>query len=260
MTRSPAPRIVTLVIAIVVLGVSMTMLNGRLYSWISGRTVALAAPLAERLGRVRTVLSLFLTRGELAARVELLERENLSLRGSLGELDQLRQDVAFLRDAASLSATRVRIEAGIFSYGSDAGARQAVVNRGSDAGVAAGDVVMTASGALVGVVQSVFPDHAVVRRIHDPGFEVTARIVGGEIAGLARSDGRGALLLDLVRKDEAVSEGAQIVTSGDDRYPGGLVIGTVRSVDPTAPTLFQIIRVTPAIPDDIHGPVLIIRP
>jgi cell shape-determining protein MreC len=84
--------------------------------------------------------------------------------------------------------------------------------------------------------------------------------VGSDVAGLARSDGKGSVLLDLVQKDEQVDEGARIVTSGDDRYPAGLIIGTVRSVDDDAATLFQIVRVAPAAADELHGLVLVIHP
>ena len=137
---------------------------------------------------------------------------------------------------------------------------QTVLNRGTDEGIAVGDVVSTGFGELVGTVERVSADHSIVRMVGDPTLEVTARVLTSDVAGLVRSDRGSSVVLDLVRNDEVVAEGATLVTSGDDRYPAGLIIGTVRSIDHEAVTLFQRIRVTPAVRDDIHGPVLVSRP
>lgn len=262
MPRLATPRIMILGVVVVLLVVNTAVFGGRLLSWAGDRTASVAGAAAGRIAWVRSLTASVMQRSDLAVRISELEAENALLRGRVLQLEEVERQVARYREAANISVrpAGTSLQAGIFSYSTAAGVRQAVVNRGSEEGVATGDVVMTAGGALVGSVQSVFARHATVRRVQDAAFEVTARVSGGDVAGLVRSDGAGGLILDLIQKDESVSEQATVVTSGDDRYPAGLRIGTVRSVDNNAATLFQIVRVTPAIPDDVHGFVLIVRP
>jgi cell shape-determining protein MreC len=218
--------------------------------------------MAARISWVRTIGTTVLQRTDLAQRMTELEEENGRLRGELQRCSEVEREAAFCREAAGIVSRPAgnMQEAGIFSYNTASGIRQAIISRGAGDGVSAGDVVMTSRGELVGVVRSVYESHATVYRIQDVAFEVTARVDGSDVAGLVRADGEGSLMLDLVQNDETVSEGAKVVTSGDDGYPAGLLIGIVRSVNNTAATLFQYVRIEPSVPDGVHGSVLVIRP
>lgn len=262
MSRVTTPRILILGVVVVVCLVNAVLFGGRVFSWAAGSTSTALSAVSSRIAWVNALIASVSLRSDLAVRVAELEDENERLRGELAQFDEVQREAQSLREAAQITARPAGAmqQAAIFSYNTATGIRQAIINRGSDDGVAVGDVVMTSGGALVGSVQSVFPDHATVQRVQDVSFQVTARVSGGDIAGLVRSDGDGALILDLIQKDEVISEGALVITSGDDRYPAGLYIGTVRSVDNNVATLFQIVRINPIVPDAVHGFVLIVRP
>lgn len=236
--------------------------GGRVFSWVADGTVGIVSGASARLGWFNTVRTTIVRRIDLAVRTTELEAQNEQLRGALVRLDEVQREATTCRETANITVrpSGSAVQAGIFAYSISAGVRQAILNRGTDDGITVGDVVMTSSGALVGVVRSVFSEHAIVLREQDVAFEATARIAGSDVAGLVRSDGDRSLVLDLIQKDEHIDEEALVVTSGDDRYPAGLIIGTVRSVNNTAATLFQIVRIEPKVPDAIHGHVLVIRP
>jgi rod shape-determining protein MreC len=262
MPRAATPRILILGVVVVILIANAVVFGGRMFSWVADRTSMAVTVTAARIAWVRSLTLSVVSRTDLAVRVSVLEEENSRLYGQVSQLEDIRREAAAYREVAGITTrpAGTTLQAGVFSYNTVSGVRQAIVNRGTQDGVTVGDVVMTATGALVGSVQSVFTDHATVRRVQDAAFQVTARVSGGDIAGLVRSDGQGALILDLVQKDEAITEGATVVTSGDDRYPVGLLIGTVRSVDNNVATLFQIVRIEPAVPSAVHGMVFIVRP
>lgn len=257
------PRLVLIaVVFIAIVALGSFALHGHLTRWVADHTGPLLAPLSGQLVRARAYIATAASRRDLV-------RENLDLRAELERVrsesagaDEIRQENAFLRAAARLGELigTQPLEAGIFSYLRDGGVYEVVVNKGSGDGVALGDVVITAGGSLVGRVLELSDRHAVVRTIEDPTLQVTARIVGTDVSGLVRLDAVQGLILDLVKKSETVTEGQVVATSGNDRFPAGLVIGTVRSVDTDGTTLFKMVRIAPALPDAVTGKVLIIRP
>jgi len=50
------------------------------------------------------------------------------------------------------------------------------------------------------------------------------------------------------------------MTDGGDGLVGGLLIGTVRSVEQPAASLFSLVHLTPAMDPDIIGRVIVIHP
>jgi rod shape-determining protein MreC len=262
MPRSVAPRpLILLGLAIIVI-VNALLFGNRLTAWVSDGTGRVIAPLTARISGARALLMTTLGRGNLAAKNVALEDEVLRLRAQLANQEELQNKLAVYRDAAGLrehTGTQ-RVLAGIFSYPQSGGVRQVVINRGNSDWIVAGDIVVTPAGALVGAVSRVFEHHATVNVIGDVSLDVTVRISGTEVTGLLHTAADGKVLMDLVQKNETVDEGSVVVTSGDDQYPAGLVVGTVSSVDNDAATLFKIVRVTPAVSDSISGAVIVFRP
>ena len=262
MFRSKFPHLIFFVTCAFIIAVSPLIFHGRIFSWVSDYTATLLSPISQKISSGVSFFTTGITRIDTIKRVRELEDTNKTLTAALVNQDQLRMDVEFYRSAAQLRERfpSSPIVAGIFSYTRAGGVQQAVLNRGTTDGVARGDVVITAHEELLGVVEQAFSDHAIVRILGDSIFEVTARVANSTVAGLIRSESGGKVILDLVQKNEQISEGALIVTSGDDRFPAGLIIGTVRSIDSEAVGLFQIVRVTPALGSRIGGTVLVIRP
>jgi rod shape-determining protein MreC len=127
------------------------------------------------------------------------------------------------------------------------------INQGSSDGVRSGQPVVTGSG-LVGTVDAVGPNFAIVTLLTDADFGAGAKIAEGGITGIVkpaagaprelRMEGPGAS--DDVRKDD------MLVTSGtsDPRFPSpfppDVLIGRVSEVeDPGSDS--QVIRVRPFV-------------
>lgn len=235
-------------------------LDDRLSGWISASQVPWAGTLFEKLsvlgdlaqavGNYRTVaLDTDALARERERRVHLeallraVQEENELLQRSLGIQERLSRPVVPARVFSSL-----RTPLG----------HTLMVDRGSAQGITAGDIVATVSGVLVGQVSTVFSDTAAVRLLTDPGFEVTAKIAGTETTGLARGTGGETISLEFIVQADQVHENDAVVTSGDDRFPPALVIGSVERVQAGQSQLFKDVSVRPTVHDFRFGPVAII--
>jgi rod shape-determining protein MreC len=261
MARSVKPRPIIIAGIAVILIANAVVFGGRLTAWVADISGPLLASASDAMSRARALAGAAVSRGNLAARNVELEDEVLRLRAQLANQDDLRTQLEFYRNASGIRdrTGKEPISAGIFSYPQAGGVHQVVINRGRADWVVVGDIVATPTGAVVGAVSQVFEHHAVVRMVGDIGLEITVHILGTDVSGLLRSTENG-VIVDLVQKNETVTEQAVVTTSGDDWYPAGLVVGTVRSVDNDAATLFKIVRVAPAVTDNISGSVIVIRP
>lgn len=250
------------IVLVLVLVGNAFFFGGHLTAWVADETGAFVAPISGWFVRMRIIAATMFSGIDLAKENVALKEEVIRVQARLSQQDVVRQQLDTYRAAVGI---RERIgtnpvEAGIFSYPQGGGIRQIIINRGTDDWVVAGMTVVTPHGALIGTVEQAFDHHAIVRILGDPAFEVTARIMGSTVSGLVRVDGVGDLILDLVQKEETVTEGSIVITSGDDLYPAGFIIGTIRSVDNTATTLFQVVRITPSVSELIAGRVIIVRP
>jgi len=127
------------------------------------------------------------------------------------------------------------------------------INQGSGDGVRPGQPVVTGSG-LVGTVDSVASNSAIVTLVTDADFGAGAKISEGGITGIVKP-AAGApreLRMEGPEATDVVRRGATLVTSGtsDPRFPSpfppDVLIGKVAEVeDPGSDT--QIIRVRPFV-------------
>ncbi len=260
MRKVPNVALAVLALAAIV-ALNAFVLHGRLSHWAADITAPVLTPLVARTSATRAYIGALFSRGDLAAENVRLSQELDRVRAQASATEELHRELAFARAVVGIAEhiRREPVAAGIFAYPRASGVREAVVNKGSRDWVAVGDVVITAEGALIGAVQSVFDDHAVVLMLGDPLFEVTGRIQDTEVSGLVRAEGSDGLMLDLISRDEAVHEGQVVVTSGNDQFPAGLLIGSVRSVDANQTTLFTLVRLRPTAEYPPAGRVLIIR-
>ncbi|MCC6934791.1 MAG: rod shape-determining protein MreC [Candidatus Yanofskybacteria bacterium] len=262
MPRSSSPRFFLVLGLACIVGVNAWLFGSHLTSWAADLSGDVLAPVASGIAWTRAAVSAAFGRfpSGLAQLQAYGSAEELAAQRAQNEA--LRREVDALRDAAGLRVQTGRelIEAGIFAYVNSDGTRSVLLNKGSHDGIEAGGTVATSRGVLIGTVETVGDRHARVRTVGDAQFEATARIVGTEVSGLVRTADDGTVVLDLVQKGEDVHEGQDVVTSGDDRYPAGLLIGTVRSVDTQAATLFLTVRLSPRMSAAVTGPVVILRP
>jgi rod shape-determining protein MreC len=131
--------------------------------------------------------------------------------------------------------------------------RVVTLNRGTDAGVAVGDPVLSEGGALVGVITDAGPNYSSVMLISDPrsvviGLDVTSRATG-------ELQGRLSALLEMtnIPTTEHIVVDDAIVTAGIDLggtsrapFPPGLLVGRVVEVRNDASAVIQTALIQPA--------------
>lgn len=117
--------------------------------------------------------------------------------------------------------------------------RQITINVGSDQDVAVGDCVIDQYGNLVGVVKDVGSSWALVSTVLDPGLGLGVRVSRTDESAMAQGDfalmGDGKLKLTYIPQDAQLVTGDQVTTSGlGDKYPGGLLVGKIESIETEA--------------------------
>lgn len=221
------------------------------------------AYISERSGRMGAVIAAAQRAWSGTEPDQLLRDELDRLRTTESQMRDLAEENEFLRRIADLPVRQEwrSVPAGVYAYAVLGQRFHVVVNRGSADGIVPGSAVITESGVLVGIVAENVTAHAAdVTVVGDPTLQITGRLAGTEVSGLVRSDETGSLVLDMVGKDEPVSEGMAVVTGGLDRVPAGLGIGTVRTVNPASTTLFQSIHISASRLERPIGRVLVLIP
>jgi rod shape-determining protein MreC len=104
------------------------------------------------------------------------------------------------------------------------------VDKGSNAGLTADLGVITPEG-IVGKIIAVFPSTSQVLLITDVSSGAGCTLENSRVQGVLKGEGRNVCRLQYIVKEEPVSPGEAIVTSGLDQiYPKGLPVGRVTNV------------------------------
>ena len=206
-----------------------------------------------------------------------------SIATTIAEIDQLRQENATLRsendllDAESRSAAELRRQneeltallqlrngldyetraATVIARESSEARRSLVIDRGSDDGLAVGQVVIGAGGSLVGRVTEVGTAIAHVVLISDPTSTVTGQLLSSSATGRVVGQLGGALVMTDVDSAADVAIGEEVFTAGIELggglrspYPKGLLIGRVVHVTIDPNEVVQTVFLEPAAPLD----------
>ena len=113
------------------------------------------------------------------------------------------------------------------------------ISKGENMGIAAEDCVIDQYGNLVGVVKEVGTNWALVDTLLDPGMELGVRVARTDDSAMAQGDftlmGEGKLRMTYIPQDAQLISGDQVTTSGlGGKYPGGLLVGQVESIQTEA--------------------------
>jgi len=183
-------------------------------------------------------------------RAQAIERENEQLTALL----QLRSSFQYETAAAEVIARE-----------SSEARRAVTISKGSDDGIAKGDVVIAEGGALVGRVTEVGPNFANVTLISDRSSTVTGETETSSARGEVVGQLGGALIMQNIDSTEKVTPGEQVLTPGIEvaagirsPYPKGLVIGVVTDVKKDANSVVQTAYLLPTTDLDKVAYVLVI--
>ena len=212
-----------------------------------------------------------------------IARNVSSIATTIGEIDQLRKENAALKaqneqlEAESRSATELRREnelltgllqlrnglvyqtraVTVIARESSEARRALVIDRGSDDGLAVGQVVIAAGGALAGRIAEVGPSFAHVALISDSTSTVIGQLLTTASPGKVQGQLGGTLVMLDVDSAVTVTIGEEVFTAGiqlgggiRSPYPKGLLIGRVLDVRRDPNEVVQTVFLEPAAPLD----------
>ena len=220
----------------------------------------MAATIGSVIESIQEMQTLRQDNRDLRAELERLRIENVRLQEFQLENDQL---LALLgakngSDFHTIAATviaRERPEIG----------RILTIDRGTNDGLAVGDVVIAAGGAVAGRISDASPTTAHVTLLSDPSSTVTGMIQNGRWTGDVVGQLSSPLRMANIDATARVNIGDQIVTAGivlgngvRSPYPKGLPIGQIVDVQRDANAVVQVAFLTPTADLDKLEYVLVI--
>ena len=207
--------------------------------------------------------------------VKALEAENAALKKTIAEMEETvrqaqadRDENELLRQLLDLRAQRRDLSdleaAAITEHSVTNWASSLTLNKGTAHGVAVGNSVIDATGALVGVVSEAGYNWATVLTTVDTDTSLGARVFRTKELGIAQGDfslmGENLLRLDYLPTDSDLLSGDLVETSGlGGFFPSGLVVGHVKEVrmDDSGASSYAI--VSPAVDFDALTEVFVIK-
>lgn len=172
--------------------------------------------------------------GKLYDQRSQLEQRVIDLEQQVASLSTASHDNALLRKELSVNdkiGPHHSVQAIIISRTTNSPLGQAVIDQGSQAGIAVGQAVIS-QGMLVGKVSQVNPNNAIVDLVTSPHAQIQAELIDTQSLGLVNGSPTGLRLTD-VDQDITIKVGELVQTSGIDlngAMPRGLVIGQVDRV------------------------------
>lgn len=191
---------------------------------------------------------------EMQAEVDVLRQRLAEMEAAAREGEDAVREVERLRELLKLAEARPELvyeDAAITRRSASNWESNVTLNKGTADGIALNDCVIDQYGNLVGVVEEVGLNWALVATILDPDVEVGGRVARTDDDAILEGDFslmlEGELRLSYLPADTRLVSGDQVITSGlGGVYPPGLMVGTIRTLHTEADGLSRYGVVTPA--------------
>ncbi len=185
--------------------------------------------------------------------------ENETLRNEIAALQGDALRIADLEAALNITSgdpSAERLAAGVMSRTQGPLTSQLRIDKGTNDGIAEGNVVISVQGTLLGTVTRALASSSFVRLVMDSRSSVAGQVLGSTADGIVKGDGRD-MSFSLVEGD--VNVGDTIVTSGlGGTYPPDLRIGEVSEVLGDLQDPFPRVRLDPTVRISTTRTVLVI--
>lgn len=192
----------------------------------------------------------------------LLKDQNRELLSKLAFQAELEKDNEFLRQTLGLDNIKDRhlVEARIYNIQFTPEGHTILLNKGVSASIKKDGIVISSYGILIGRITEVLDDFSIASLVSDPDIKVTVRLLENSTAGIARGIFDRGIQLDFISQNDEVAENNTVITSGNDLFPSGLVVGRVRNISSNDGSLFKKIEVEPEFKKISLDRVLILMP
>ncbi len=177
---------------------------------------------------------------EFKLRTEGLISENSSLKELKKENETLREALELdLRKDFKLVLAQV--------IGKDVSQDSILINKGTKEGILKGLPVITSQKILLGRIGQVYEDFSEIILISNKESSFDAKISDKEIYGVVKGKGNLELYLDLIPKNEEISQGELVVTAAlGGVFPQGLLAGVIKGIKKSDVEPFQTAEIKPS--------------
>lgn len=197
-----------------------------------------------------SLLSLRTIQQEAAA----LGVRNLQLQAEIDALKEVEKENEKLRGMLNFAQTRPRLElrgaqivSRVIGEESTNYFESIQIDLGSKHGIKVGMPVVTDQG-LVGRISEVNEATSKVLLLNDASSSASAILGESRLNGVVRGSTSGDLIMDFIPQGPTFKTGEVVLTSGlGGRFPKGIVIGTVESIEVQANAVFQKAQVKPSV-------------
>ena len=170
-----------------------------------------------------------------------LIEENMRWRADEAMLSDMKKENEELRRELSLPL-RDRFEirtAAVIAKDSVERGKWVLIDSGSLDGVRKGMAVAAVPGVIVGVIDEVYVKSSRVMLLSHPDSAIPGRIAGQNTRGIVKGEHALGMTLGMISQADTANEWDSVVTDDLERnIPSGLLIGTVKSLQPSLDHLF----------------------
>ncbi|HAJ36119.1 MAG TPA: rod shape-determining protein MreC [Chloroflexi bacterium] len=196
------------------------------------------------LARLRTLEQEY---AALQTRAEQLEAENNTLREVEQENERLRSLLKFAETRPRLELRGAQIVARVIGEESTNFSETILIDLGAVHGIRTGMPVVTDQG-LVGRISEVTENISKVLLLNDVGSSASALLAESRLNGIVHGSASGDLIMDFIPQGPTFTVGEAVLSSGlGGKFPRGLAIGVIESIDSQPNAVFQTARVHPAV-------------
>lgn len=183
----------------------------------------------------------------LQTRAEQLEAENNTLRQVEQENEQLRSLLKFAETRPRLELRGAQIVARVIGEESTNFSETILIDLGQVHGIRIGMPVVTDQG-LVGRISEVTENISKVLLLNDVSSSASALLTESRLNGIVHGSTSGELIMDFIPQGPTFAVGEAVLSSGlGGKFPRGLAIGVIESIDSQPNAVFQTARVRPAV-------------
>ena len=232
-------RIRVILIAAVLLAVVLAVVSGLTgFSlpdmMVKGVLTPIRTGVSKLTDRAEQLYSYMFEYESIAAENERLKEQLAEIEDRARQADSIARENERLRNLMELPLTQEGydvVDSYIISHSSTDWSSTFTINRGSNVGIQEGFCVITANGELVGLVDEVGPNYAVIKSVLDSSLEISATIAASGHSGMVQggyaSGLDGLLRMNYLPSSATIRNQDQVVTTGSTVYPRNLVIGHV---------------------------------
>ncbi len=203
-----------------------------------------AARFFNTITRVRTLEQEY---AALDTRAKQLEAEIETLREVEKENGQLRSLLNFAQTLPRLELRGAQIVARVVGEESTNFIDTVLIDLGEVHGIRTGMPVVTDQG-LVGRISDVTENNAKVLLLSDPGSSASALMADSRLNGIVHGGTGNNLIMDFIPQGPTFEVGETVLSSGlGGKFPKGLTIGMIESIESAPNAVFQTATVRPAV-------------